>query len=73
MNDNMTISHETIYAYIYVLPRGSLKKELINNLRQERKYRRKQKRGVKVQKSIENMLSIHERPKEVEDRIIPGH
>lgn len=73
MNDNMTISHETIYAYIYVLPKGSLKKELLKGLRQERQYRRKQKRGVKAQKSIENMLSIQERPKEVEDRIIPGH
>ncbi len=69
----MTISHETIYAYIYVLPRGSLKRELIKALRQERAYRRKQKRGGKAQRSIENMLSIHERPKEVEDRTIPGH
>ena len=73
INNNMTISHETIYAYIYVSPKGTLKKELISALRQERKYRRKQKIGVKVQKSIENMLSIHERPKEVEDRTIPGH
>lgn len=68
-----TISHEAIYAYIYVLPRGGLKKELISNLRQERKYRRTQRRGVKAKKSLENMLSIHERPKEIEDRIIPGH
>jgi len=69
----MTISHETIYAYIYVLSRGSLKKELLSNLRQERQYRRKQKRGAKAKKSLKDMLSIHERPKEVEDRIIPGH
>ena len=72
INNDMTISHESIYAYIYVLPRGSLKKELLKGLRQERQYRRQQKRGRKVRK-IENMLSIHERPKEVEDRIIPGH
>jgi len=70
---DMTISHETIYAYIYVLSRGSLKKELLSNLRQERQYRRKQKRGAKAKKSLKDMLSIHERPKEVEDRIIPGH
>ena len=37
----MRISHEAIYQYIYVLPRGSLKKELVHALRQERKYRRK--------------------------------
>lgn len=73
---NMTkkrISHEAIYAYIYILPRGALKKELIANLRQSRKYRRHQKRGVKATRNLENMLSIHERPKEVENRTIPGH
>lgn len=67
------ISHEAIYAYIYVLPRGALKKELIANLRQSRKYRRHQRKGVKATRNLENMLSIHERPKEVEDRTIPGH
>jgi len=70
---DMKISHETIYAYIYILPRGSLKKELIANLRQKRQYRRKQKRGTKAKRNIEDMLSIHERPKDIEDRIIPGH
>jgi len=74
---SMRISHEAIYQYIYVLPRGSLKKELIGALRQERKYRRK-KGGRKGKPDenrgkIANMLSIEERPKEVEDRIIPGH
>jgi len=67
------ISHEAIYAYIYILPRGALKKDLITNLRQERVYRRKQKRGVKAKRNLENMISIHERPKEIENRIIPGH
>lgn len=73
--DNMTmrIAPETIYTYIYVLPRGSLKKELTSCLRQNRKRRHKQARGVKQERNIENMLSIEERPKEVEDRIIPGH
>jgi len=74
---HMRISHEAIYQYIYVLPRGSLKKELIGSLRQERKYRRK-KGGRKgkpeeTRGKISDMLSIEERPKEVEDRIIPGH
>ena len=69
----MHISPEAIYTYIYVLPRGSLKKELTSCLRQNRKRRYKQRRGVKIERGIENMLSIEERPKEVEDRIIPGH
>ena len=73
----MRISHEAIYQYIYVLPRGALKATLIKGLRQERKYRRKQ--GSRKQASdetrgkIANMLSIEERPVEVADRTIPGH
>ena len=69
----MQISPETIYTYIYILPRGSLKKELISCLRRDHKRRYKQSRGVKCKRDIEDMLSIEERPKEVEDRIIPGH
>ena len=69
----MRISPESIYTYIYVLPRGALKKELTSCLRQNRKRRCKQARGVKMERKIEDMLSIEERPKEVEDRIIPGH
>jgi len=69
----MLISPEAIYTYIYVLPRGSLKKELTSCLRQNRKRRYKQSRGVKMERRIEDMLSIEERPKEAEDRIIPGH
>lgn len=76
-NMNMRISHEAIYQYIYVLPRGALKKELIHSLRQERKRRRpKHGRKGKTEETrgkIANMLSIEERPKEVEDRRIPGH
>ena len=69
----MRISPEAIYTYIYILPRGSLKKELTSCLRQNRKRRHKQSRGVKIERKIEDMLSIEERPQEVEDRIIPGH
>jgi transposase, IS30 family len=69
----MRISPEAIYSYIYVLPRGSLKKELTSCLRQNHKRRYKQSRGVKIERKIEDMLSIEERPAEVADRIIPGH
>jgi len=69
----MRISPEAVYSYIYVLPRGALKKELTDCLRQNHKRRYKQSRGVKIERKIEDMLSIEERPKEVEDRIIPGH
>ena len=69
----MRISPEAIYTYIYVLPRGSLKKELTACLRRNHKRRYKQARGVKMERPIEDMLSIEERPREVADRIVPGH
>mgnify|MGYP001564908307 CR=1 FL=1 len=71
----MRISHEAIYRYIYVLPRGELKQTLIRGLRQERAYRRKQKshEGQETRGKIADMLSIEERPGEVADRTIPGH
>jgi len=72
---NMQVSHEAIYQYIYVLPRGELKQLLIKGLRQERKHRRPQKRGdtTETRGKIANMLSIEERPAEVADRSVPGH
>jgi len=72
-NMKMRISPEAIYTYIYILPRGTLKKELTSCLRQNRKRRHQQSRGVRLERKIEDMLSIEERPKEVENRIIPGH
>lgn len=70
---SMTISPESIYTYLFVLPKGTLKKELLSCLRQNRKHRHKQRRGVEAKRKLEDMLSIEERPKEVEDRIVPGH
>jgi IS30 family transposase len=74
---DMQLSPETIYQYIYVLPRGSLKAELIKSLRQERKYRRKRKtkmsKETEMRGKIADMLSIEERPAEVADRTVPGH
>ena len=71
----MQISHEAIYQYIYVLPRGELKQTLIKGLRQEHKYRRVQKEGKQEENrgKIANMLSIEERPAEIADRTVPGH
>ena len=71
----MRISHEAIYRYLYVLPRGQLRKTLIKALRQEHKYRRK-KEHSKTQGNrgkIADMLSIEERPTEVANRSVPGH
>ena len=73
MDMSMRVSAETIYTYLYILPRGVLKKELLSCLRQNRKHRHKQRRGTEAKRDIEDMLSIEERPAEVVNRIIPGH
>lgn len=69
----MQISHEAIYTYLYVLPRGELKKQLLKMLRRERKRRYKRKNVGKVERKLEDMISIEERPAEVADRTVPGH
>lgn len=69
----MQVSHESIYTYIYVLPRGALRKELISFLRQGSRGRQRRKRDTDERGKIPNMVSIHERPKEVRGRTIPGH
>lgn len=73
---NMQISHESIYTYLYVLPKGELRKELLTYLREKRRLKRKNRQRTNNHSKagqIPNMISIEERPKEVADRIIPGH
>jgi IS30 family transposase len=67
------VSAETIYSYLYVLPRGELRRELLNHLRQHRKHRRPRSRGTDRRGQIPEMVSIEERPPAVADRTIPGH
>lgn len=70
---NMQVSHEAIYTYLYVLPKGELRKELLSHLRQHQRTRRKRGNTHSKRGQIPNMISIEERPKEVEERTIPGH
>lgn len=70
---DMRLSHETIYSYIYILPRGELKRRLISYLRRNHKYRRKKNRNRKSPGGIQDYISIEERPREVAERTIPGH
>lgn len=67
------VSHETIYSAVYLVPRGELRKELIDCLRQGRSTRKPRTRGVDRRGQIPDMQSIHVRPPEIEDRLIPGH
>ena len=67
------LSAETIYAGLDVLPRGSLRSELLAALRQARKARRPRARGIDRRGQIPNMTPIAERPVEVATRTVPGH
>jgi IS30 family transposase len=73
-DESMRISHETIYRAIYVRPRGELKRELRAHLRTGRPVRRRRdtRQTRETRGQIPNMVSIAERPAEVEDRLIPG-
>lgn len=72
---DMRISHEAIYTYLYVLPKGQLKKELLSCLRQgkKRRYKRNRKNQAGIKRKLEDMISIEERPAEVANRTVPGH
>ncbi len=67
------VSHETIYSADCLVPRGGLRKELIGCLRQGRSTRKPRTRGVDRRGQIPDMQSIHVRPPEIEERLIPGH
>lgn len=69
----MRVSHETIYTYLYVLPRGELKQELLRALRHRRKHRKSRRHTHERRGVIPDMISIEERPADVADRTVPGH
>jgi IS30 family transposase len=69
----MQVSHETIYFYIYLHSKKSLKDELIKNLRQKRKHRGTRFSDKVKDVKINDRVSIDERPAEVFGREIPGH
>ena len=69
----LRVSHETIYNVIYAQPRGELRRELIACLRLARTKRWPRSRGEDRRGQIADLLSIHVRPPEVEDRQFPGH
>ncbi len=73
--DDMTmrVSHETIYQYLYVLPRGELRRELTKCLRRHHTNRRTKNKVRQKSCPIQDFISIEERPAEVADRIVPGH
>ncbi|EED65077.1 IS30 family transposase [Comamonas testosteroni] len=67
------VSHETIYNCIYAQPVGELKRELIAALRHAHNKRVPRSKGQDRRGQIPDMVSIHLRPPEIEDRQFPGH
>lgn len=71
----MHISHESIYKTLYIQSRGHLKKELLKHLRTQRVMRQSKQFNTKgnARGGIIDAVSIHDRPKDIDDRTIPGH
>jgi IS30 family transposase len=71
----MQVSHETIYRTLFVQSRGVLKRELLLQLRRQRRFRhaRAAHRVGHRQGRIIDAVPIRERPAEVADRGVPGH
>ena len=72
-DEEMRVSHETIYQSLFIQGRGALRKELWRCLRTGRAVRRPQGRPKSTKGQIRDMVMISERPAEVEDRAVPGH
>jgi transposase, IS30 family len=71
-DQEMRISHETIYRSLFVQSRGELRRQLSANLRSGRSTRRR--RGPADGRGrIVDMVPISQRPPEIEDRAVPGH
>ena len=65
---SLHVSHETIYSAIYLMPRGELRTEVIGWLRFGHIKRRPRARGEDRRGQIPEMVSIYDRPPEVDER-----
>jgi IS30 family transposase len=73
-NEEMHVSHETIYMSLFVQSRGALGRQLHKALRTGRALRRRGgSQPYEGQGHIPEMVLISERPPEADDRAILGH
>jgi IS30 family transposase len=72
-DEEMHVSHETIYQSLFIQGKGALRTELSRCLRTGRAVRRPQGRPASTKGQIRDMVMISERPAAVEDRAVPGH
>jgi len=71
--EEMRVSHETIYVALYVQGRGELRRDLHQRLRTGRAVRKPRRQVGERRAQIPNMVNISERPGEAKDRAVPGH
>jgi len=71
--EQMRVSHETIYQALYVQARGALRRELTRHLRTGRALRKPRRKEGERRGRIPGMVMIADRPPEAEDRAVPGH
>jgi len=72
-DEELRVSHETIYTSLFVQGRGALRRELARCLRSGRTQRRPRGRRLPLRMPMRDMVLISERPAEVDDRAVPGH
>ncbi len=70
---DLRVSHETIYQSLYVQGRGALRRELAVCLRTGRAVRKPRRRAQARTPRIRDKIMISERPAEATDRAVPGH
>jgi transposase, IS30 family len=71
-DESRRVSHETIYECLYLQARGELRTQLKLALRQGRTRRVNRSRTAVTRGKIRDMINISERPKDAEDRAVPG-
>ncbi len=73
-DEEMWVSHETIYLTLFIQARGGLKRELTQYLRTRRANRKPAVKSPPSGKGrIVDPIMISERPAEADDRAVPGH
>lgn len=72
-DQEMRVSHETIYQALYFQARGGLKREVQAALRTGRARRRTQGEQRRPRILGDEMIMISQRPAQIEDRAVPGH
>ncbi|WP_146069785.1 IS30 family transposase [Cryobacterium sp. M15] len=71
--DELQVSHETIYQSLYVHSRGYVGVRLHRHLRRGRSARKSRAAHLTAPGRIRDKVLLSKRPAEANDRVIPGH